>query len=328
MLLKDLKQTLMNFRISTDDDIPGIVELLKISLGESLMPKSIAYWSWKHIENPFGSSPVMVATEGQQLIGVRAFMNWRWENEGKVLSAIRAVDTATHPDYQGKGIFKGLTLKLLERCREQGVDFVFNTPNQQSKPGYLKMGWVEAGKMPVTMSIKRPLALMKNKLNTSALVDFLELPNCSGFSLSSLLAEIPDRMLESHDMAVWQTPKTKKFLEWRYIRIPVVKYYGHSNGNSIVIFRLKRTTYGIELRVVETIGKKPAIESALLHLFFNLSFDYMTIDNIVSFKLPGILKYSAKIGPLVTVRALCLEDMSAFVGFHHWMPRFGDMEVF
>ena len=127
----------MEVREATEEDIPAIVNLLKQSLGESLMPKSEKYWRWKHLENPFGKSPVLLCWEGKTLIGVRAFLRWEWALQGKVIRAVRAVDTATHPDYQGKGIFKKLTLSLVDTCTKAGDKFVFNTPNKQSKPGYL-----------------------------------------------------------------------------------------------------------------------------------------------------------------------------------------------
>src|SRR5688500_12323348 len=118
---------MMEIREATEADIPAIVALLKISLGENLMPKSDRYWRWKHLENPFGPSPVLLCWEGGNLIGVRAFMRWRWMWEQKNYHAVRAVDTATHPGHQGKGIFKRLTLSLVERCRHED-HFVFNTP--------------------------------------------------------------------------------------------------------------------------------------------------------------------------------------------------------
>jgi N-acetylglutamate synthase-like GNAT family acetyltransferase len=61
---------MMEIRPATKNDIPAIIKLLKASLGESLMPKSEAYWQWKHINNPFGASPVWIATEADQIIGV------------------------------------------------------------------------------------------------------------------------------------------------------------------------------------------------------------------------------------------------------------------
>ena len=146
----------MLVRNSKQVDLTEIVNLLKQSLGESLIPKSENFWRWKHVENPFGQSPVLVAEENNKLIGVRAFMLWQWQLNGKTLKAARAVDTATHPNHQGKGIFKKLTLQLIEDCKQNHVDFIFNTPNKNSMPGYLKMGWIKAGRLPMRLRFITP----------------------------------------------------------------------------------------------------------------------------------------------------------------------------
>ncbi len=62
---------------------------------------------------------------------------------------MRAVDTATDPDFQGAGIFRRLTLHALDALPALGVEFVFNTPNDKSLPGYLKIGWKVIGRAPV-----------------------------------------------------------------------------------------------------------------------------------------------------------------------------------
>ena len=103
----------MIIRPATYDDTPAIIELLKKSLGESMIPKSAALWSWKHEQNPFGPSFVLLAEENNELIGVRAFMQWQWVWNDKIYRAIRAVDTATHPKHQGRGIFKKLRYRSL-----------------------------------------------------------------------------------------------------------------------------------------------------------------------------------------------------------------------
>ena len=92
----------MQIRKGNPEDIPQIIDLLRVSLGESLIPKSIELWQWKHQDNPFGASPVILAEEKGALIGIRVFLKWEYSWGGKVISACRAVDTAVHPNFQGK----------------------------------------------------------------------------------------------------------------------------------------------------------------------------------------------------------------------------------
>lgn len=130
----------MIIREATEADVPAIVRLMAAGLGPGRLERSAATFRWKHLENPFGESDVLLAFDGDMLVGLRAFMRWRFSVGGRVVQAARAVDTVTHPEYRGRGIFRKLTLELLERLPDE-VAFVFNTPNESSRPGYLKMGW-------------------------------------------------------------------------------------------------------------------------------------------------------------------------------------------
>jgi len=78
MNLKIQKIPGMTVRFATAADTEGIIDLLKDSLGESTIPKSVELWNWKHQQSPFGPSYVMVAEEEGKIIGVRAFMQWKW----------------------------------------------------------------------------------------------------------------------------------------------------------------------------------------------------------------------------------------------------------
>ena len=121
-----------------------------------------AFFEWKHQENPFGPSPGLVAHADGRLVGVRLFLRWELRAGERTFHAVRAVDTATDPEFQGRGIFRRLTLGLLQQLDEGGdLDLVFNTPNANSRPGYLKMGWQDVGSIPVKLSPVRPVALLR-----------------------------------------------------------------------------------------------------------------------------------------------------------------------
>jgi N-acetylglutamate synthase-like GNAT family acetyltransferase len=64
----------MQIRTATKNDIPAILNLLYLSRGEQTIAKTSEYWCWKHIDNPFGSSPVFLAQENGELIGLRTMM--------------------------------------------------------------------------------------------------------------------------------------------------------------------------------------------------------------------------------------------------------------
>jgi N-acetylglutamate synthase-like GNAT family acetyltransferase len=315
----------MEIRPSNTSDIPSIIKLLKSSLGESLMPKSELYWQWKHINNPFGASPVWVAEEDNQIIGVRAFMQWQWKKSDQIYRAIRAVDTATDPAHQGKGIFKKLTLGLLAQCENEGIHMVYNTPNNQSKPGYLKMGWQEAGKLPIQISIKKPIKIAIAKLKGKAETSFLELPNAAQYDLQKALDQF---QFDFKETSVWGTAYSLNYLNWRYAEVPIIPYYAHFNDQACVIFRLKAGGLGVEMRVCDVFGDQKAIEQLLDELYYQNDFDYMSISGFEPVELPGILKQNKNLGPDVTIRTLAEKDLSEFQNFINWHPALGDLEVF
>ena len=215
----------MKIRQATGEDLPEIVSLLKRSLGESRIQKSEEAWNWKHVQNPFGKSRVHLAFEGETLVGVRAFMQWKWQLAGKEYRVLRAVDTATHPEFRGRGIFRKLTEGLIEKATEEGFDFIFNTPNEKSMPGYLKMGWKKCYKIPVRVRFF-PL--------------FCSPPGARpehGFEVGDLNDD-------------WAEKAT--YFKWRYVDNPFVKYHGFGFGaKNFCIFRVKKGSWFNELRICD-----------------------------------------------------------------------------
>lgn len=182
------------------------------------------FFRWKHLENPFGPSFMLVAEAQGRLIGLRAFMRWRFQAGRQTLQAVRAVDTATHPDYQGMGVFSRLTQEALETLAGQ-ADFVFNTPNDASRPGYLKLGWQDVGRVPVAVRPRRPLRLLRG-LQSAA----------DPRARPGVMAEPAGRVLERGEEVArllaqaraddtrLHTPRDLPYLRWRYGSAPLLDY--------------------------------------------------------------------------------------------------------
>jgi len=294
----------MTIRPATEADIPAIVELLKLSLGESLMPKSEAFWRWKHVDNPFGRSPVLLAWDGEKLIGVRAFMRWEWRQRDKIFKSVRAVDTATHPGYQGNGIFKKLTLALVEQCRGEGVNFIFNTPNKISMPGYLKMGWQKNGRMKISIW---PVFLSNRKEKYQHDLNKSELP-------------IPN-IQTGENMFTNASPD---FLKWRYTENPNIEYFQFQSKYGNGLFRIKKGRYFSEMRITEFFwngDNKSEVREMIQNTARGLGVRIITWSG---FKLP-MPSLAIPLGPIITVLPLNGDNS---LSFGRWNPTLGDMEVF
>ncbi len=319
----------IKIREATKSDSPEIVKLLKIALGEST-EKSVQNWHWKHYDNPFGESKIYLATIGSEIVGVRAFMQWQWKEKstGKTLRAVRAVDTAVSPNHRRKGIFLSLTNHALKMVSEEGFDFVFNTPNDQSIGGYLKLGWVLNRKIPVGLVINPFYWLSsKKRLNEySAKVKIDILENNHSYNTPFIDADI-------------FCPFSKLYFEWRYVKNPLANYQFYKRDDVLIIYRLKPLKGFMECRIVDVQLLDPnaqgKIKSAISHLIKRYPLVSM-VDGLIGTKLIAGGLYVAlnlnRKGPnMVTKRlnfpehkyALLLDKES-----NYWGYSLGDMELF
>ena len=147
------------------DQTTDILDLVRLSLGEAGNRRKTAdFWQWKHTDNPFGPSYGLYAwAEAQQIaVGLRTLLRWHFQSpDGQPIQAVRAVDTATHPDFQRRGIFSKLTQQALAELTEAEMHLIFNTPNPRSLQGYLKLGWQIVEKWPMFIKPLKPLGLLK-----------------------------------------------------------------------------------------------------------------------------------------------------------------------
>jgi GNAT superfamily N-acetyltransferase len=241
--------TVTSTRLLEDGDTDEVLELMRLSLGESrLLERTTELFHWKHVNNPFGRSYGLVAEDGGRIVGLRTFMRWDLvTGEGETLRCVRAVDTATHPDHQGKGIFRRLTEEAVEVARDDGIAMIFNTPNEKSKPGYLKMGWREVG---VIGALIRPSLSMLTRVEETAAESpetFLQDPT----STASL--ELVDRAPLG-----LRTRKTPEYLKWRFATHPTARYFvvGHGAGQAVLRPNVRRGRR--ELVVADLFGEPNA----------------------------------------------------------------------
>ena len=315
----------MTIREATAADVPAIVDLLRLSLGDVSTTKSAAYWAWKHVHNPFGPSRVLLAEADGILVGVRAFMQWRWTDGRREYTALRAVDTATHPGYRGQGIFKKLTLALIDLRTRAGDDFIFNTPNEQSKPGYLKMGWRELGRLPVSLRIHRPLTLLRNKLSKHASpVDLPPPPAPFDWAIGSTIGST---IGAGPQVEAWRTAPRGDYLTWRYRDCPVVDYVATGEaGKYLIVAHPKQGALGLELRIVST-RIDPAHAAAARRGLAALVDRYRPVYSSVA---PGGgldtgVSITRPFGPVLTYRTLNYDRPP---GLSDWQYELGDMELF
>ena len=233
-------------REANEHDLDAIIQLFGICLRAEGGSPTEEFWRWKHQLNPFGKSPVLLALDGETLVGLRAFLQWQWQWNGAFYKSFRAVDTATHPHFQGKGIFRSLTTQLWNQIQQDAPGcFIYNTPNDQSRPGYLKMGWQILGKPAAAFNWVPGLGLQRQRKWEEA-VEAL-------FALDVNSLPVPSS--GNHAPPCIVTHAFGAYYHWRYRLIPDRKYgywkVATRHGEAGFIFYLRQRARFTELRVCD-----------------------------------------------------------------------------
>ncbi|MEM9466185.1 MAG: GNAT family N-acetyltransferase [Actinomycetota bacterium] len=192
------------------DEIPAIVDLAGRALGWDPSDPNDAFFRWKHLENPAGPSPMWVATAGDDLAGFRTMMRWTFVDGDRRVSAVRAVDTATAPEHQRRGVFRLLAGAAVDELIDRHTDFVFNTPNDKSRPGYLSMGWIEAGRIPARVLPAGLGALPRLAQARTAAAKWSE-PLDAGDPVDTVADDLAFPAADGI-----RTDRTAAYLRWRY----------------------------------------------------------------------------------------------------------------
>jgi len=97
-----------------------------------------AYLTWLYAANPDGPAVGMDAWDGERLAAHYVCIPQRAWVEGREVLVLLSLNTATHPDYQGKGLFTKLATATFEAGAAAGFDGVYGVANANSTPGFVR----------------------------------------------------------------------------------------------------------------------------------------------------------------------------------------------
>lgn len=309
-----------------DDD--EVLALLRESLGKEGHEHYESFFRWKHRENPFGQSPAWVAVHDGAIVGYRTFLRWEFvTSEGKRRSAVRAVDTATAPGYRGVGIFRTLTIQGVAELTLAGDGIVFNTPNDQSRPGYLTMGWSVARRVPVGV-LPGGVGGLARTVRARVPSDLWSQPCDVGLEASEALADVgtAEALLTHAPASGFRTNRTADYLAWRY-SLGALRYRllladpGEPSGGGVV-FRLRRRGDAVEAAIVEMLVPDAWTGARLVRRVLRESGADYAIG--VRSGRARVLPPLPRQGPILTTRALASSPPEPDA----WALTLGDVELF
>ncbi|THD58919.1 GNAT family N-acetyltransferase [Phenylobacterium sp.] len=102
---------------------------------ESFSPAALA---WRYRDNPAGAVVGADAWDGERLAAHYVTCPLEARIDGQAVRGLLSLNTATHPDYQGRGLFTKLAEAAYARGAESGYGFVIGVANANSTPGFLR----------------------------------------------------------------------------------------------------------------------------------------------------------------------------------------------
>lgn len=113
-----------------------------VSLFSVCFPKSdkynLNYLRWLYCENPAGLAVGFDAWDKGELIAHYVCIPAHASVGGDTVNVLLSLNTATHPAYQGKGLFTKLAEMTYIAGADRGFDSVYGVANANSTPGFIR----------------------------------------------------------------------------------------------------------------------------------------------------------------------------------------------
>lgn len=231
----------------TNFNFEELIELTKTyyTSGDIIDPN---YLKWQYIDNPAGQAFLFVARQisSNAIAGQYLVIPIRYMINGKVILGSLSLNTLTHPEHQGKGLFTKLASETYDYCSEQEVKFTIGFPNPNSFPGFIrKLHFTHLGDPSLSIKFLRPFSsffkvLKKTKVKHGGQLPFesIQSNDIQQFDLlNNQNSEIYDTFWQTvQSQYSISTNKDFAFMQWRYAKIPTRNYkvFAYVSGKTIL----------------------------------------------------------------------------------------------
>ena len=238
-----------------DPDFHRLIQLTENTYPGQNISKP-AYLDWEYLRNPDGKAIVFVAEKFNELYSQYIILPRKYFANTKVLNGSLSVNTLTHPDARGQGLFPKLAELTYDKASRQDIQFTVGFPNPVSSPVFRsKLNFNTLGYLPVYVKILKPLNVLKKYFSKGNLkrgeeqqIEFPNSENRDGFTIDLF---DPEKDASDFEKFHQKFLKDKKYctlrdlayIKWRYLDIPSRNYRTYmitKDGliNAIIVFRI------------------------------------------------------------------------------------------
>jgi len=260
-------------RQALPEDSPQLTELFRVVFE---FARSASHDRWKFDDNPYGPPVIAVADDHGTLVGQYALWPMALRLGQQVTPCAQSLDTMTHPDYRGQGMFTVLAEECMRYAAKRGIEALFGFPNENSFPGFVRrLDWDHTGDIPLWF---RPLTIGRHRrvpawgaATATAAARLLPKGDRGGFEVVAMapLPVILDAFLErcARTSGACRVERTTRYLSWRFSSDSDMQYRWASvyRDNALKAFGV----WGIDLRtgnavLAELLSDDAAAASAAL----------------------------------------------------------------
>ena len=309
-----------------------------------------AHYRWKFIDNPEGPPVIAVAEDAGRLVGQYALWPTRLRLGSTVVAGAQSLDTMTHPDYRGQGMFTVLAEQCMQFAAARGIVALYGFPNENSYPGFVrKLDWDCTGNIPLWVRPLRPSAHHRIPKWAGPFTDLAAKVLPSGRSNSFRIDNAPpdpnslDALLDEWRARAGRcrVERTVDRYLWRFSQASGMQYrwacaYEGNEGNRLASLAV----WGIDIRsgnavLAEVIGQRPeALEAVISTVVRQAKQNGCSVMRAASsitqvrrvLKRTGFIQYGNL--PLI-VRKLTPKTLGANIHTHERWDIFGaDLDTF
>lgn len=198
------------------------------------------FFEWKHnLKGSINKEPFiyLVFNETGNLIGANSFFKSEFKQNSKIYNAVQSGDTMVHMNYRGKGLFKKIIQFASVDLKNYGVDFIFGFANNNSYPGFVKLGFQTLYKVNNYLKILNYEPILQEKLKRIPFasligksIDILKKPiqfkSASNYSIirNTVISEEIINFISSNINNDLAQIKDLSLLNWKYIEKPNSNY--------------------------------------------------------------------------------------------------------
>ncbi len=227
-------------RIDPEENLSELVELAKVEYGDAEIANP-DYLRWQYLDNPAGKAIVVVArSQKDELAGQYVVIPTEFRIHGELQKGSVSLNTLTHPDYRGQGLFTKMANETYAVCEREGLHLTLGFPNKNSYPGFVrKLQFRHIGNAAVMF---RPLGIFSlagslpamNKAAKYAPSDMDGAPVANFFLHSGALDISPldfqdewaayDELVNTVELPRYTVHKSAAFCSWRFQKVPTRRY--------------------------------------------------------------------------------------------------------